>query len=180
LREENLLIKKILALGIIILFLGVGIQPAIATIEPETSDSDDDCNLCTKKVRKSHLVLLKSLLNRLEKYANQLSDISKQYPEFEDKYQELTEKITIFHEINKNLTQKADRIRNTINCEILGVILVALSTPYILLYFSFFNNRFLNIKLLLIPFITIMCIPAVIVLGIWLEYCYVGPTCIEL
>ena len=41
--------------GITFLFLGVTVQPAIAVI-PDTSESEDDCDLCPKKVSKSHLV----------------------------------------------------------------------------------------------------------------------------
>lgn len=38
-----------LAVAVILLFLGVGVQPAIAKVESRTTNNDD-CNLCPKKV----------------------------------------------------------------------------------------------------------------------------------
>ena len=64
--NKNPVLYKSLVVGVIILFVGVGIQPAFA-VSPDTSESEDDCNLCAKKVSKSHLILIESLLNRVEK-----------------------------------------------------------------------------------------------------------------
>ena len=76
--------KKIpLVVGITILFLGVGIQPAIAVI-PKISDGEDYCDICPKKISKSHLVLIESLLNRLENYNYQLSEFTKKNPEINE------------------------------------------------------------------------------------------------
>ena len=96
-------IKNGLVVGVILLFIGVGIQPAMA-VNPDTSDSEDDCNLCPK-VSSLHLVRLKSLLNRIEKYDNILSVLSKKYPEVAEKYQELLERITTFKEMNQESLQ---------------------------------------------------------------------------
>ena len=89
---------KTLIVGVIVLFIGVGIQPAFA-VTPNDSDSEDDCNLCPK-VSNLHLVRLKNLLNRLEKYDNILSALSKHYPEFEERYQELSDRLTAFIEMD--------------------------------------------------------------------------------
>jgi hypothetical protein len=39
------IICKTLAVAVIILFIGVGVQPVIATVEPKTSDNGD-CDIC--------------------------------------------------------------------------------------------------------------------------------------
>ena len=61
--------KKILTVvGITLLFLGVGIQPAIADVSNiSISGNDDDCNLCPKGSNKQ-LVKLKSVVNILENH----------------------------------------------------------------------------------------------------------------
>ena len=65
-KEKN--IGKALAVAVIILFIGVGVQPTFAVdVSTSNSDNEANCNLCAKKVSKSHLILIKSLLNRLEK-----------------------------------------------------------------------------------------------------------------
>jgi hypothetical protein len=60
-----------------------------------TKTSDDDCNLCPKKVSKSHIVLIKSLLNRLEKYDTQLSVLSKLNSELDEKYKDFNDNFFI-------------------------------------------------------------------------------------
>ena len=71
--KKSSLLSKTLVVAVIVLFIGVGIQPALADVSYTTvSDSDEDCNLCPK-VSNLHLVRLKSLLYRLEKYDNLLS-----------------------------------------------------------------------------------------------------------
>jgi hypothetical protein len=60
--------KGVLVIGIIFLFLGVAVQPAFAVDVSITkaSESKDDCEICPK-VSNQHIVLIKSLLNRLER-----------------------------------------------------------------------------------------------------------------
>lgn len=93
-------IKNGLVVGVVLLFIGVAIQPAIA-VNPISSDNDDECNLCAKKVSKSQLALLKNSLNRIEKYDIQLSALSKLKPEVAEEYQELSDRITTFTETSK-------------------------------------------------------------------------------
>jgi len=80
-------IKNGLIVGVILLFIGVTVQPAIA-VNPISTDNDEDCEICPK-VKKTHLVRLKSLINRVETINNKFSVISKHNPEIEEKYQEL-------------------------------------------------------------------------------------------
>jgi hypothetical protein len=86
--QHTSLLYKSLVVGVIVLFIGVGVQPAFA-VTSITSDSDDECNLCPK-LSKQHIVRVKSLLDRLEKYDNELSVLSKLNPEIEEKYQEIS------------------------------------------------------------------------------------------
>jgi len=87
--------------------------------------NEDDCNLCAKKVSKSHLVFIKSLLDRLEKYDNQISELSKPNPQLEEKYQELSKRITF-------LTYGSDE-DNPFYCDILDMIIITLILHHILL-----------------------------------------------
>ena len=124
--EENMkekMLYKILVVAVIVLFVGMGVQPAVA-VTPETTENDDDCDLCPKKVSKSHLVLIESLLNRIDKYDTQLSALSKQYPEFEEKYKEISEGMMSLREVNKYLEsdEPMDDYPYPIICNILRVI----------------------------------------------------------
>ena len=107
------MLSKTLVVGVIVLFIGVGIQPAFA-VTPDKSESDDDCNLFAKKISKPHLVLLKSLLNIIDRQINKLSIISKQNPILEKKYPELFTKIAILKEISIGLNNDTHTNRNTI------------------------------------------------------------------
>ena len=110
--------RNALVVCIILLFIGVTVQPSIATIQPESidveysSDTEEDCNC--QPVSKSHLVLIEMLLKILEKYDNQLSILSKLNPEFEEKYQEVSERISTLQGL----------IRNDNFCNFLGVNIV--------------------------------------------------------
>lgn len=78
------IISKGLTVAIFLLFLGVSVQPSIA-ITSESLDNEDDCEICPK-VSKSHLLLIKSFLNRLEEYDDELSVLCKLDPGLEEKY----------------------------------------------------------------------------------------------
>ncbi len=92
--------KEILiAIGITFLFLGLAIQPSVA-VQPDISVNDNDCNLCLKKVSKTHFVLVKTLTRRLETYAKRLSLEYKDKPEVAEKYLELTSEISTLSEVN--------------------------------------------------------------------------------
>jgi len=75
-------IKKLLIFGIIALFIGVGIQPAISNeIQiKKTSDINDDCIECQSN-GKTHLA--EKLLNRLENYLEAKDLINAKNPVFE-------------------------------------------------------------------------------------------------
>lgn len=147
--EKNLF-GKILVLGIIVLFIGVGIQPAIANNVSITtaSDSEEDCNLCPK-VSTSRFVRLKSLLNRLDTFGNRLSVISKQNSIVEGKYQELIRRIIIFKEINLVLNQVKSPILSRILCgisvNIARILFIPLIAIAVMLVSTPFTEKLFNI-----------------------------------
>ena len=112
------IICKCLAVAVILLFIGLGVQPAIA-ITPNTSDSEDDCNLCPKKISKLPLSLIEKLLDRREKYNNHLSVLSKYCPELEDKYQDFYYRILEQNQLLRNYKQDKSNGRESI-CNLLG------------------------------------------------------------
>ena len=99
--KQRDLFYKTLVIGVIVLFIGLGIQPAFA-VTLDTFDFEDDCEICPK-LSKQHIVRIKSLLDRLEKYDNELSVLSKLNPENEEKYQELSNIHSRLKEMNKEL-----------------------------------------------------------------------------
>lgn len=117
-------INNSLAVAIILLFVGVGIQPAFA-VTSNTTESEDDCDICSK-ASKQYIDRLTTLLDRLEKHNNQLSVLSKHNPEVEEKYQKLSKKIAIFKEMNKELNLDWNF---PIICTILSIIFVLTLTP---------------------------------------------------
>ena len=88
-----------LAVAVIILFLGVGINPAIATVEPETSD--EDCNICPN-VSNQPIDRIKNLVDKIEKNKNKLSILSKNNPEVKAKYNEIYNRFLVLKEISEN------------------------------------------------------------------------------
>ena len=95
------ILGKGLVVSVILLFIGVAVQPSIA-INPVSSDNEEDCDICPK-VSNLHIVRLKSLINRFEKYDNLLSVLSKHNPEFEKKYQVLSNRLSTLKELNKEI-----------------------------------------------------------------------------
>jgi hypothetical protein len=90
---KNKNIKKILVVGIIILFIGVGIQPAFANDISITTTSNikEDCGC--QPISNLHLVRLERLLNRVEIYTNILSLLFKHNSEVKEKCELLSNKI---------------------------------------------------------------------------------------
>jgi len=149
--KEKILYKS-LVIGIVVLFIGVGIQPAFANNVSisKKSDKENDCNLCAKKV------------NRLNYYNNQLSLLYRQHPEFKEKYKNLKEKILNYQVLDKDsFCDKLESIMNffipiMVSLESIGILLsdfgfklipyifyglsiipAILFTPFSLLYFIF-------------------------------------------
>ena len=100
-------IYKTLVFAIILLFIGVGIQPAIA-ITPKPSDIEDNCDLCP--------------------FIN-----NKYNPKVEEKNQELSDKLAIIKEMNKKIDSFTPREDNQTICRILWIVLGVFVGPMIIL-----------------------------------------------
>ena len=93
-RNPALLYKSLVAL-VVVLFIGVGIQPAFA-ITPNTSSSKEDCNC--EELNNYELVKVERLLNKAEVYSKFLSVLSKYNPETKDEIGKLSDKISTLKE----------------------------------------------------------------------------------
>ena len=90
---------KSLVVGVIILFVGIGIQPAFAVTSNSTGNKDD-CNLCPK-INKQQIDKLITRLDKYEKYDIQ-SVLSTQNPIKEEIFQSLSKKITSDEKLSSN------------------------------------------------------------------------------
>jgi len=129
--------KEILIFGIICLFIGVGIQPAIANVNNSSISNDgNDCEIC-QKVEPLQLLKIKSLLFSLETHFNELSFLSKQNPIIKTIYQEFSKTFSVLKEINMDYMSYWD-------FPIICPILFILQTSLILLefYYWYFGGRF--------------------------------------
>jgi hypothetical protein len=89
------LFKKGLVVGIIVLFIGVGVQPALAVDTKQSIDDnkDEECRECNE-VCDADLIKLKSLLNRIEQRTKLLLVLSKNNPEIKNNYDKLDDMIS--------------------------------------------------------------------------------------
>ena len=72
-------ICKTLAVAVILLFIGVSVNPAIA-VKSDSTDSDDDCDLCPK-VSNQQIYKLKSIESEFKIQNNKISLLYEQNPE---------------------------------------------------------------------------------------------------
>ena len=99
---RNVCLKKGLVIGIIVLFLGVGFQPALAN-EISTnmvSDVDEDCLEC-QPVNRVEILKVKLLLIRIEAITNILLSRFGHITEVKEKYQELSDRIITLRKMNE-------------------------------------------------------------------------------
>ena len=82
--SKNPVLYKSLVVGVIVLFIGVGINPAVA-VTPDNSNNRDDCELCPK--------VSNQLNDELEVIINRLLSIIKYYPITDEEQQELSDSI---------------------------------------------------------------------------------------
>jgi hypothetical protein len=88
---QKRLYYKTLAIGIILLFLGVSVSSAISidTKSTITNIQSEECKECNE-VSKSDLVIVERLLNRVEVYSKLLLVLSNNNPEIREKCEELS------------------------------------------------------------------------------------------
>jgi hypothetical protein len=92
------LLGKTLALGVVVLFIGLGIHPAFAVDTRQSmvsKASEEECWNC-KKINDRQLVVLEKQLNRLEVYSKLLLVMSKHNPDLREIRGELSDRISTF------------------------------------------------------------------------------------
>ena len=127
--------RKGLVVGIIVLFIGVGIQPAFAnevSITNKTSDVEEDCNC--NPVSNLHLIRLERMLNRLEMHTKILSVFSKYNPEVAEKYQEISNRISTLKETNNELKLDSPFQYNLFMCIYLITLLISVGIAIEIVY----------------------------------------------
>ena len=169
------MLSKGLAVGVILLFIGISIQPAIA-VNPISIDSEEDCDICPS-VSKKHMIGLKSLINRGETLNNKLSVVSKHSSEVTDKYQELSDRIITLKEMNKIFN--SNNLFNFFSgCLILTIIIGLYSVVFFspLLLVPIFERTGLSFMSdLMLKFYRIFIFPPIFpVFGYWFINCAGG------
>ena len=104
----------ILAIGIVVLFIGVGIHPAFAVNTKQSmvnKESVEDCGC--GEVSDTDLVKVDRLLDRVEVYSKLLLVLSQHYPELREMSEELSDKLSnvnkLYDEFNTNILQQIKR-----------------------------------------------------------------------
>lgn len=125
---------KGVVIGVIAIFILVGIQPAFAIEITNTKTSSENIEDCNCQVDNDFdIVRVKSLLNRAERSLNRVEIFTrfipiliKDNPEVLEDCEELSEKITTFREMNEELKTAISGRDYPIICTILGNILLLL------------------------------------------------------
>ena len=117
--NKNNFFKKTLVFGIIILFIGVSIQPVFAVDNKSSTDNTENENDCgCEVVSDAQYIRFEKLLNRLEIQIKKLSLSFKENPRFIEKYEKLSNKILTLDELNLELKSNSP----IIICEFLDKI----------------------------------------------------------
>jgi hypothetical protein len=139
---QKSIIKKGLVAGIIVLFIGIGVQPAFAVDISNNRPSEyiEDCGC---EINDNNLVRIKSLLKRIESLLDRveiriklITTLYKDHPEVIEDCEEISEKITTFREMNEeNFSERisiSGSQSNKIICDILE-ILYLLTFPIVII-----------------------------------------------
>ena len=139
--------KKALVCGVILLFLGVGFQPALANKVSisSVSDVEEDCLEC-QPVNRVELLRVKLLLIRLEVFTNVILSKFGHIPEIREKCEEASERIS---EIS--ITSNNDDICGLLFITLIFVVAIAELTLMILNPFEQGSPLYILIATLLSP-----------------------------
>jgi len=160
--------KKILILGIICLFIGVGIQPAFAheniSINRPSSGNIEDCNC--QVADNYNLVVLERLFNRIESVLNRVETCNKlipflfkDNPEVIKDCEELSEKINTFREMNNEFKSDSALLDNNRICDFLLTLIVIIMFIWEEITFDIQNEILAALLILLyLPAFTLMFI----------------------
>jgi hypothetical protein len=159
--------RGILAIGIICLFVGLGIHPAFAVDTRQSMVNkarEEDCGC--KELDDKQLVVLEKQLNRLDVYSKLLLVLTSQYPELKG----MLYRISIFTGMIKKLTDMTFRQRSVI-CDFLDVIINAITEiifiPLGNLIDSYDENSFMYYFLRIM-----MSLAEYTMLPVWVIYAY--------
>jgi len=122
--------KEILILGIICLFIGVGIQPAFANENIPINRPSENIEDCNCEINDNFdIVRIKSLLNRAEWSLNRVEALtklipilSKNNPEIIEDFEEISEKINAFRVIYEVLKSESYSWEFTNICNLLDLL----------------------------------------------------------
>lgn len=156
------ILGKGMVVGVILLFIGISIQPAIAG-NPINSDNEDDCIVCPKS-SKQHFVRFKMLLNKVEALNNKLSAMFKLNPEVAKEYQKLSYKITLLTKINEELKPDILLEKKTIICNIISAICDYYSIKRNTIILLIAISLAISLNLLLINPLLYLIIPAFLII----------------
>jgi hypothetical protein len=172
---KSVLLYKIFVVGVIVLFVGIGIQPAFANVSNTMkSEKDDDCDICPK-ISNQEIVRLNSMIYKLRILNKTLSLLSSYNSKYKEKYQDFSNKISNIEELSNDLDDNTQYNDDSIFCNVLfSIVLVYIGiVPPILSLqnFLFENGRLImSITTLILGFIcTVILFPFV---TLWLNNCF--------
>ena len=136
--------KKALVIGVILLFLGVGFQPALAN---EISDVDEDCLEC-QPVNRVDILRVKLLLIRLEILINSRLSKYNHIVEVTENYQEIHDRILKFRVMNDIFILESKLEDGNLLLKCISLFMLTYSLLFIALFFFGLsqNSRIPKIK----------------------------------
>ena len=138
--------KKVLAVAVILLFLGVGVQPALANeVSNTVSDVDEDCLEC-QPVNRIDILKVKLLMIRVEAFTNVILSRFGHIPEIREKCEEISDRITNFQEMYNDLKLGSLNWDFPIICAFIDTIYTPIYNLFKIgvdLYWKYFNNPIL-------------------------------------
>ena len=143
----NSIFTQGLAVAVILLFIGIAIQPSVA--DANISDSEDDCDIC-QKLSSLNFIRMKSLFDILETHDDRLSVISNINPKAAEKYSEVSYKISELNQVLKTDKYKVDNGNETI-CNFLEPLWWTLAIRAIILFNMADSLMYSNSILFIIP-----------------------------
>ena len=98
---NNRLYCKILALCVVLSFIGIGIQPAFGVDirQSISNNQSEECREC-RELSNAELIKVKQLINRVETYSKLLLVLSKNNPELKEKSDDFYNQISTIQEMN--------------------------------------------------------------------------------
>ena len=130
--------KNALVIGVILLFLGVGIQPALANEVFSTiiSDAEEDCGC--QPINRAELLRVKLLLIRLEVFTNIILSKFSHIPEIQEKCGEISNGVTTLRERINGLNPDLPLENEPIICYILIILIIQIG---LLIEFMFYLGQ---------------------------------------